>query len=76
MRTIEATAIVTRDRKLRMPVPRDILPGEHRVVVVIDEQVSKAPQGAPALNLPLHDLGPWPSELSLRREDLYGDEGR
>ena len=76
MRTIEATAIVSRDRKLRMPVPNDILPGEHRVVVVIDEQVSAPPRDTCPLDLPVHDLGPWPPVLSLRREDLYGDDGR
>jgi len=27
-------------------------------------------------DLPVHDLGPWPKGLSLRREDLYGDDGR
>ncbi len=27
-------------------------------------------------SLPVHDLGPWPEGLSLRREDLYGDDGR
>lgn len=26
--------------------------------------------------LPVHDLGPWPEGLSLRREDMYGDDGR
>jgi hypothetical protein len=26
-------------------------------------------------DLPVHDLGPWPKGLSLRREDLYGDDG-
>lgn len=26
--------------------------------------------------LPRHDLGPWPEGLSLRRDDLYGDDGR
>lgn len=25
--------------------------------------------------LPVHDLGPWPEGLSLRREDMYGDDG-
>ena len=23
---------------------------------------------------PVHDVGPWPEGLSLRREDMYGDE--
>ena len=26
--------------------------------------------------LPLRDLGPWPEGLTLRREELYGDDGR
>ena len=28
------------------------------------------------LDFPVDDLGPWPEGLSLRREDLYGDDGR
>lgn len=76
MLTIEATATVSRDRKLVMPVPKDILPGKHKVVVVIDEQVSEPSQEGDVLDLPVHDLGPWPSGLSLRREALYDDAGR
>lgn len=26
--------------------------------------------------LPIHDFGPWPEGVSLRREDMYGDDGR
>jgi len=59
-----------------MPVPRDILPGEHRVVVVIDEQVSEPPLGERAVVLPVHDVGPWRSGLPLKRKALYGDDGR
>lgn len=76
MRTIEATATVSRDRKLVMPVPDDILPGEHQVILVIDERVGARWEPRSAAELPLHDLGPWPPQLSLRREDLYGEEGR
>ncbi len=28
------------------------------------------------LDFPVDDLGPWPKELSLSREDMYGDDGR
>ena len=28
------------------------------------------------LDFPVDDLGPWPDDLSLRREDMYGDDGR
>jgi hypothetical protein len=30
----------------------------------------------PLLNLPVIDLGPWPEHLTLRREELYGDDER
>lgn len=29
-----------------------------------------------ALDFPVDDLGPWPEGLNLRREDMYGDDGR
>lgn len=29
-----------------------------------------------SLDFPVDDLGPWPDRLSLRREDMYGDNGR
>ena len=42
-------------------------PGKHRIVLKIDD---------PPLDLPIHDRGPWPKRFSLRREELYGDNGR
>ncbi len=38
MRTIETTATITADGLLTIHVPRDIAPGTHPVVLVIDEQ--------------------------------------
>ena len=35
----------------------------------------KATEDEP-LDFPTDDLGPWPEDLSLRREDMYGDDGR
>lgn len=32
--------------------------------------------GKEPLDFPVDDLGPWPEGLSLRREDMYGDNGR
>jgi hypothetical protein len=37
MRTIEATTVISEDRKLVIQLPQDVAPGEHRVVVWIDE---------------------------------------
>lgn len=35
-----------------------------------------AASGKTSLDFPVDDLGPWPEGLSLRREDMYGDDGR
>ena len=34
------------------------------------------PPGKETLDFPVDDLGPWPEGLSLRREDIYGEDGR
>jgi hypothetical protein len=75
MKTIETTATVTEDGQLIAPAPPDIPAGQHRVVIVIEEQTSETPPESleAPLELPIHDLGPWPPSLSLRREDLYDD---
>jgi hypothetical protein len=81
MKTIETRATVTAEGKLIVPVPPDIPPGEHRVVVVIEENMVhehsdpieglEASQGS--LDLPIHECGPWPADLTLRRQELYGE---
>jgi len=58
-----------------MRIPPSILPGKHRVVIVIEEEpVSGQKKGA--LKFPVDHYGPWPGDLSLRREEMYGDDGR
>lgn len=45
------------------------------MVLVIDEQpISNGKR--PPLNFPVDHYGAWPSNLSLRREDMYSDDGR
>ena len=46
--------------------------GEHAAVITVDES---APRRRSVLGLPVHH-GPWDDSISLRREDLYDDEGR
>ena len=75
MRTIEIMTTVGPDGTLTTHVPTDISPGEHRVVLVIEEKPRARAERLP-LDFPVHDLGLWPANLSLRREDLYGDFGR
>lgn len=33
-------------------------------------------ENRPPLDLPVIDVGPWPKDLTLRREELYGDDER
>ena len=39
-------------------------------------RLHKAATSSESLDFPVDDLGPWPERLSLRREDMYGDDGR
>ena len=52
--------------------PPAVPSGDYRVALAPE---SSAP-AASELVWPVHDPGPWPANLSLRREDLYGDDGR
>lgn len=75
MRTIEADAVITPEGRLTLEVPPAIQPGRHRVVLVIDEQPLAANSNL-LQDFPVDDIGPWPENLSLRREDMYDDWGR
>lgn len=77
MTTIRTRVRVDASRRLTLQLPDDVAPGEHDVTVIVDassESTVTAPR--PPLNFPVDDLGPWPKGLSLRREDMYGDDGR
>ena len=75
MKTIDTTATVTDDNTLTVKVTPDISPGQHRVVLVIDERPAPT-RMRPLSSFPVISVGEWPEDLSLRREDMYGDDGR
>lgn len=75
MRSFEMTAKITPEGTFIGQAPPDIPPGEHQVVVVIDEWPVVKADRVP-LNFPVDHYGSWPEGLSLRREDLYDDSGR
>lgn len=53
--------------------PPGVPPGDHAIEI----DLADIPPGpTDAWDFPVDDLGPWPQGLSLRREDLYGDDGR
>jgi hypothetical protein len=78
MNDIRARVLVGPDHHISGIAPASVPPGEHEAVITVPTASPGAP-GLPPLtagDLPSHDLGAWPEGLRLRREDLYGDEGR
>ena len=71
MKTVEANGTVTAERILVVPLPIDLQPGEHRVVVVVEENPIAQREGLP-LNLSAYSVGLVDEKLTCRREDLYG----
>jgi len=54
--------------------PPDVPPGEHVATITIS--TPQIPQKRSRVaDLPVHDT-PWDPSISLRREDMYGDDGR
>ena len=74
MRTLQLTATITPDHELKIQLPPDISAGDYQIVLVLEEQPTQK-QHQP-FQFPVDDYGPWPVDLSLRREDMYGDFGR
>ena len=73
MRMIETTAIITDEGTLTVQVPPDITPGDHHIVVIIDEQPT-VPVPRPPLQFAAYPVGLTAPERTLRREELYDDE--
>lgn len=76
MRTIETTVMISSDGKLVLQLPRNIQPGQHRVVVVIDELHTSAGASQTALDLQPVDWPNWPADSTFHREEIYDDNGR
>ena len=78
MSDIRTRIRVNPDRSITGTAPPDVPPGEHEVTISVrpapGRRLPKKPFDIDAL--PSVDLGPWPEGLSLRREDLYDDDGR
>ena len=75
MTTIECTATIDETHRAVLQFPDDVLPGTHRLMVVIQDAGGRE-RNAPLEPLPSFNPGPWPAGLSFRREDIYGHDGR
>jgi hypothetical protein len=76
MRAVTATAIVREDHLLTVQLPADIPPGVHEVVIVLQEAASRPQQALSFKDWPAHNVGLVDPNMTFRREDIYGDDGR
>ena len=69
---------VDADHSITGIAPPDAPPGEHEVTISISPRPAVTQPRKPfnINDLPSYDMGPWPEGLSLRREDMYDDDGR
>lgn len=74
MQRIPTIATIKPDGTLTAHLP-DVPPGRHSIIVEI-ETAMPAPATPLAEWFPFHDIGIWPENSSLRRKDIYGDNGR
>ena len=78
MTEIRARVLVGPDHRISGTASAAVPSGEHEVTITVTlpptHQRPREPFDIDAL--PTHDLGPWPEELSLRRADLYDEDGR
>ena len=78
MNEIRARVLVGPDHRISGTAPEAVPMGEHDVTITVADRPTgdRACRTLEPDDLPRHDLGPWPMGLSLRREDVYGDDGR
>jgi hypothetical protein len=74
MVTIETTIEVDEQGKATIQLPADLKPGPYRAVVVIESR--EADLARTRFVFSAHDVGPWPEGFTVRREEIYGDDGR
>lgn len=73
MNQIRTRIIVSPDHTITGTVPDDVPAGEHDAVITVAPR--PAAKRFRLADMPTHDT-PWDGSISLRREDMYGDDGR
>jgi hypothetical protein len=76
MNEIHTRIRVGTDHRISGTAPDEVPPGEHDVIINVQASSASADRALEDKDLPRHDLGPWPDRLTLRREEIYGDNGR
>ena len=78
MTEIRTRVLVGPDHRISGTAPPAVPPGEHEVTITVPPPPVRQSPVEPfdVDSLPTRDLGPWPEGLSLRREDMYDEDGR
>ena len=76
MQTIETTAVIGDDRKLTVQLPPEVAPGPHQIVVVVEGPPPARSQNWTMADWPIHDAALVDPNFTMRREEVYGDDGR
>jgi hypothetical protein len=74
MPTLEAHIHIAEDGTLTGRVPPGTPAGDHEATILIRDW-AVAPKGLNLADMPSH-VEPWDGSISLRREDMYRDNGR
>jgi hypothetical protein len=67
---------VSEDGTISGRVSPAVPPGEHEVTIDVAPEAQRKPGRFDVKNLPTINLGPWPATVTLRREEIYEDDGR
>lgn len=78
MKNLSLNVTVPSDRRLVVQLPDDIEPGDVRLLVIQGPKArtKKSDDADPVAWLPQFHLTRWPEDFPMRREDMYGDDGR
>lgn len=68
---VHAKIRVAEDGSISGKAPRELPPGEYQAPIMLPERKPKRQR----LDLPTHEAY-WDDSVSLRREDIYGPDGR
>jgi hypothetical protein len=73
MNAMRSRIQVGADRRISGTTPAEVSPGEYEATITV--AVPPIAKRFRLADLPIHDT-PWDGSVSLRREDMYGDDGR
>lgn len=77
IKTVDTFVTVPADRAVTLQLPPDVTTGPHRIIAIIEEPTGEATAPKPKeFVFPVIPEAQWPADMPLRREDLYGDDGR